>query len=525
MGVAVVLSLLTYIKNLYNTNMFWADRVAEELKKRKLSLEWVDDMKTPSGKIHVGSLRGVVVHDLVFKALQGLKVKSKYTYIFDNHDPMDGLPVYLDQEKYSKFMGFPLYKVPSPVERFANYAEYYAKDFINVFEAIGCHPEILWTTDLYLSGRMNGLINDALNNADKIRKIYEEMYKKEMPKNWYPFQVYCPNCGKVSTTKVTDWDGKVVTFVCNIDQVKFTKGCGFTGKVTPFSDANGISGKLPWKVEWSAKWKALGVTVEGAGKDHMSRGGSHDLTSQISEKIFKYPVPYPLPYEFFLFGGRKMSSSKGLGSSASDMLDILPPELLRFLMVKTNIKQAINFDPAGDTIPKLFDEYQKASSAYYDKTDEEPARVFELSQIGEIKKPPSVRFSVLAQWVQMPNMKDEIKKEGLEEWVKYARIWVEKYAPESEKFLIQEVLPDSAKSLTELQKTYLKEVAGLLEKKWSGEEFQKELYELSKRLNIPTKDAFASIYTALIGKNHGPKAGWLILSLEKDFVFERFREI
>ncbi|MBI2005696.1 MAG: LLM class flavin-dependent oxidoreductase [Nitrosopumilales archaeon] len=33
--------------------MFWADAVAQELKKRKLPLEWVDDMKTPSGKIHV----------------------------------------------------------------------------------------------------------------------------------------------------------------------------------------------------------------------------------------------------------------------------------------------------------------------------------------------------------------------------------------------------------------------------------------------------------------------------------------
>lgn len=504
--------------------MFWADKVAQELKNRKLPLEWVDDMKTPSGKIHVGALRGVVIHDLVFKALRDVKIKAKYTYVFDNHDPMDDLPVYLDAEKFSQYLGMPLYKVPSPFEGFSNYAEYYAKDFISVFEAIGCHPEILWATNLYMSGRMNPLIKEALDNANIIRGIYEEMYKKELPKDWYPFQVYCPSCGKVSTTKVYGWDGEEVTYSCNIDQVKYTKGCGSTGRASPFSSKKGITGKLPWKVEWSAKWQAIGVTVEGAGKDHMSRGGSHDLTSQIAKKVFKYPVPYPIPYEFFLVGGRKMSSSKGRGSSASDMLEILPPELLRFIMVKTKINQAINFDPAGETIPKLFDEYQTAANAYYEKTDEDLARTFELSQIGAIKKTPTVRFSILAQWVQMPNMQEEIKKQSLEEWAKYAKIWVEKYAPDSEKFLVQETMPEAAKNLSKIQKQYLRKIASMLDQKWSGEDFQKELYELSKEMNIPTKEAFGAIYLALIGKDHGPKAGWLILSLDKEFVKKRLDE-
>lgn len=98
--------------------MFWADRVATDLKKRKLHLEWVDDMKTPSGKIHVGALRGVVIHDLVYKALLSKGVKAKYTYVFDNHDPMDALPVYLPSEKFEKYLGMPLYKIPSPVMGF-----------------------------------------------------------------------------------------------------------------------------------------------------------------------------------------------------------------------------------------------------------------------------------------------------------------------------------------------------------------------------------------------------------------------
>lgn len=505
--------------------MFWADRVAKELKDRKLSLEWVDDMKTPSGRIHVGALRGVVIHDLAYKALLSQKVKAKYTYVFDNHDPMDALPVYLSQEKFEKYLGMPLYKIPSPVEGFESYARYYAQEFIDVFRAIGCNPKILWASDLYLSGKMNSLITKCLDKADVIRGIYEELYRKKLPNDWFPFQVFCPKCGKVSTTRANGWNGERVSFVCETERLKWTKGCGLKDSISPFSDKNGIAGKLPWKVEWACKWMVIGVTVEGAGKDHMSRGGSHDLASLVCKKVLNYPVPYPVGYEFFLVGGKKMSSSKGVGSSSAEMLDILPPEPLRFLMVKARLNQAINFDPSGDTIPKLFDEYQKAAEAYFNKTDKDLGRVFELSQVEGIKKPPKIRFSVLAQWVQMPNMEENIKKEGLEEWIKYARIWVEKYAPESEKFLVQKHLPSAAKKLSEKQKEFLQKIALELNKDWSPEEFQKKLYEWSKELALPSKEAFAAIYLTLLGKDHGPKAGWLILSLNKRFVKKRFMEI
>src|SRR5579871_1301227 len=158
--------------------MFWADSIANELKKRKLPLEWVDDMKTPSGRIHVGALRGVVVHDLVYKALQQAGVNAKYTYVFENHDPMDDIPSYLPQEKYEQYLGLPLFKVPSPEEGYKDYAEFYALEFKKVFNAIGCDPEIIWTKDLYMSGRMNPQIQEVLDQAAEIRKIYEEMYKK-----------------------------------------------------------------------------------------------------------------------------------------------------------------------------------------------------------------------------------------------------------------------------------------------------------------------------------------------------------
>lgn len=503
--------------------MFWADKVAKEIiDSGQYRPFWVDDMKTPSGRVHVGSMLGVVFHDLVYKALKDKGQEVQYTYVFENHDPMDDIPSYLPREKFEKYLGMPLFSIPSPVEGYRDFPTYYATEFQEAFNAIGCQPKILWTKDLYTSGKMNDAIRKVLDNADEIRKIYKEMYKKEMAPDWYPFQVYCESCGKVSTTRVYSWDGEYVYYKCPVDATEWTKGCGFEGKTTPFSDEKGIKGKMPWKVEWPAKWQAIGVTIEGAGKDHMSRGGSHDLAKLICERVLNYPVPYPVGYEFMLIGGKKMSSSKGRGFAASDMLEILPPELVRFLIVKMNPQQQTNFNPDGDTIPHLFDEYQEHAKHYFEKKNDDEARVFELSQINEIKKPLAIRFSTLTQWVQMPNMQQRIRDEGLSDWAKYARVWVDRFAPESDKFTISQEIPESVNTLSIDQRDFLKAVSDLLSSCSDPEELQIEVYEKAKEMNLSPKDSFGAIYTALIGKNHGPKAGWLLLSLDKDFVKKRF---
>jgi lysyl-tRNA synthetase class 1 len=287
----------------------------------------------------------------------------------------------------------------------------------------------------------------------------------------------------------------------------------------------GGNGKFPWKVDWPAHWKVIGITVEGAGKDHASKGGSYDIAMALCEEVFKYNKPFRLPYEFLLIGGKKMSSSKGIGLKAHDLVNILPSEVGRFLFARSGIKSQSNFDPIEtNAIPVLFDDYQKAAEAYFNKGDNDLARAFELSRVEEIQKPPTIRFSVLAQWVQMPNMEEEIKKEGLESWAEYARVWVEKFAPENDKFTVQKTTPAVSKNLTNEQKAFLKKVAGELDKALGGEEFQTRIYELGKEMGLSGKEAFAAIYLSLIGKDHGPKAAWLILSLDKEFVKNRFNE-
>lgn len=495
--------------------MFWADELLEKRKGK----EWVNDAWTPSGIVHMGGLKGPVIHDVLFRILKDQKKEVTYSFGFDDFDPIDGLPPAL-QESHKEYMGVPTFLAPSP-DGNGTFADFYGKKMREMFEALGINAEIYLGSEKYKKGVYNEGIRIMLDNVKNVRAVYEEMYKKPVKENWYPLQVICPECGKLGTTKVTDWDGKEVTFTCEPELVKWAKGCGQTGKVSPF-DGNA---KMPWKPEWSVKWYTYGVTIEGAGKDHMSAGGSFEIAANILKEVFNQQPPMELPYEFFLWNGKKMSSSKGLGLTAEELLEILPPQLVRFLMIKTEPNKAVEFNPKEtEIIPKLYDEYQKAAEAYFENGDVDLARVFELSQIGEIQKPPGIRFSVLAQWVQMPNMQNKIKEEGLEEWAKYAKVWVEQYAPESAKFLVQKSVPDSAKDLSDNQKELLKKIASELDKDWDAETFQTEIYEYGKALGLNGKETFAAIYTALIGKNHGPKAAWLILSLDKEFVKKRFQE-
>ncbi len=514
--------------------MFWADRVAEDIKKKsKGDPQLVDDQKTPSGRIHVGALRGVIIHDLAFKALKDDRIDVRYTYIIDDMDPMDDLPAYLPKDKFEEYMGMPLKDIPAP-EGKGSYSEYYAKDFIEVFNRLGANPEIIWTSNLYKSGKLDKAIKIALDNAEKIQEIYHKVSGSQKEKNWLPFSPVCSDCGKIGTTRAIGWDGKEIEFTCEPSMVEWAKGCGYKGKVSPF----GVSGKLPWKVEWAAKWAVLGVTVEGEGKDHASKGGARDTADAISKEVFKYNPPYDIPYEFFLFGGGKMSSSKGIGASATEVSETLPPEVLRFLMTRTQPKVAIDFDPSDkNTVPALFDEYDRGRSAHFEKGDPDLAKTWQASQVSEPKNSFALRFTQVVNFVQIPgaDLEKEAEsakgsklnaedKQALSERAKYAKIWLEKFAPDEVKFKISEKLPDEVKKLSSAQKKFSEKLSDLVNKAKEPEKFQNEIYQLGKEIGLPSNDTFSAIYIALLGKESGPKAAWLILSLDKDFVKKRFLE-
>ena len=60
--------------------MFWADKIAEEIEKKfgKTKPILIRDEKTVSGRVHVGSMRGVAIHGAVHEPLAGRGVKKHF---------------------------------------------------------------------------------------------------------------------------------------------------------------------------------------------------------------------------------------------------------------------------------------------------------------------------------------------------------------------------------------------------------------------------------------------------------------
>lgn len=513
--------------------MIWVDRISKELKSQT---QHVDDMKTPSGFIHIGSLRGPILHDVMYKVLKEENSKTVFTYLFNDFDPVDGLSEDLKKD-FTKYLGYPLRLVPSPDKKARSFADFFADDFKKVLADLGCEATYLSSWDMYHEGKFNEVIRIALNNAEKIQDVYQKISgSKKKAMGWYPLQVICPKCQKLGTTKVTSWDGKKVTFTCEKNLVAWAVGCGYSGKISPF-DGNG---KLPWKVDWAAHWKVLGVTFEGAGKDHASRGGSYDIAFALCEEVFKYPKPYYFPYEHFLLGGKKMSSSKGIGLKASDLTLIIPPELGRFLMVRTVPSRALEFSPEGNTISDLFDEFDRCAKAYWNKTDHDLARIFELSMVNDLYKDKIFlpRFKDIVNYLQQAPLNVErqihkvkglplveIEKKVLEQRIKYAKIWLEKFARVEIKIIFCETVPKEAKKLSQKQKEYLVKICTVIGEEKVPERLQQRLFDLAKESGVSGKEAFQAIYLSTIGKPYGPKASWFLLSLDKEKLIKRFKEL
>lgn len=526
--------------------MFWVDQIVDDIIKTYSGQKEfiVRDEKTLSGRVHIGSLRGVVIHGIVAQVLNERGKKARFLFEFNDFDPMDGMPKELEGKGFDKYMGQPLYTVPSPDGKAENFAEYYGKEFLGVIKNIGFDPETPYAKEAYLSGKMNDWIRIGLTRNNEIRAIYKRVSGSEKPEHWFPVSIVCEKCGKIGTTDVISFDGEKVKYVCAKDKVTWAVGCEHEGEISPF-DGNA---KLTWKVEWPAKWDVYDVTIEGAGKDHTAAGGSHDIGEAICKEVSKTSVPYYIPYEHFLMGGKKMSASKGIGVSAKDIAELIPPELMRFLMVRVVPNHPIEFDPEGDTIPRLFDQHDQAAQFYFQKGEKDTlqtdmARSYELSQVTDEKPKEHFfpRFSQLVFIIQIPRLNvyeaaekmkgapltDEDKKE-VDLRVEYAKKWVKTYAPDRYRYELQEILPDTAKDLTQTQKQFLGMLTDKLDglKDWEGETIHGMIHEIVKgNEEFTPKDCFQAIYKLFLGKDYGPQAGWFLSALDKDFVMKRLKEV
>jgi len=524
--------------------VFWADEIAAS----SVGPQVVNDSKTPSGTVHVGSLRGPVVVDTIARALRDAQVPVELRYGVDDMDPMDAQAL-LTPDAIERSMGVPLSHVPDPAgDCHPSYARHFALVFVDTFDGLGIRPDTYyWMSEIYGSGAMDRYIRSALDAAATIREIYVRVAKVRHPADWHPLFVVCENCGRIGTTIVTGWDGERVHYECRPDLVTWAAGCGHAGDVSPF----GGRAKLPYNVDWAAKWDLFGVTIEPAGKDLSTAGGSRDRSDAIAREVFGNEPPRNVPYEFLNLGGRKMSTSKGVGASAQQIVEVIPPEQLRLLFLRPKPNTAIEFDPDGtDAIPRLFDESDRlaAATAGREVRGELPPdheRVFAMSLVdpdGDVAAQAAAyrpAFSHLALLEQIPGI-DVLERvmaekaepltprelEILGERRSAARAWLDTYAPERARLTVQhDALPPAAAALDESQRAFLAALASGVEAgDWDGETVQTAIFATASALDLPAGRAFIAIYLALLGRPSGPRAGWLLAALDREFVIGRLRE-
>lgn len=546
---------------------FWADQIADDAIARVendgLLRSLVEkngyiiyDEKTPSGTIHIGSGRGWIIHDAIAKALRDKGINARFILSSDDMDPLDKPSKELSREENEKYIGVPFRYIPSNVKGYKSFADYYFRQCTDLFPDFGIDAELESTGEEYEKGSFNKTIKIALDNAGKIKKIFGELYGDDVAAaNKLPFNVLCPKCKKISTTIAIEWDREKekLYFECRSDVVKWAKGCGYKGWISPY---NG-NGKFPWKVEWAAKWPTKSVIIETAGKDHFTKGGSRTIACRIAVDVFDYPPPYPSNgyetgpgYEFFNVGGKKMSTSKGEGMGFADSVNYAPAKMLRFMLVRTRPNAAIDLDPYTNDLILLYERYDQAERVYFGKEDLgekeniRQKRIYELSHVGKIpsKMPPQVSLSHASMLVQVfedeKQIFDSLKKTGhlpedatkndishVKDRLSFAKKWVEQFAEEQYRFRLQHKVQAELK-LSQNEKKALHEIARLLnEKEYDEKSLFNEFYNVSKELSLKPQEFFKAAYMVLLNKERGPKLAPFILILGKERVAKLFEGV
>lgn len=477
---------------------------------------------TPSGPIHVGNSREVLTADIIHRVLTERGIEAKHYFIADDYDSLRRVYPFLDEEKYTPYIGAPLSEIPSPDDREGvSYADYFLEPFAASLKQLKVQAEVKRASEFYAQGAYKKQIVQALNAKDEIARILNEVTGKEIKDDWSPFLPQCSECNSMVHTRVTSWnaDEETVSLHC--------LRCD-TDETVPIVG----HGKLTWRIDWPARWAALGVSIEPFGKDHGGKGGSYDTGKLIAKNIFNWDAPFPIIYEWIrLKGLGDMSSSKGNVVAVQDVLDVVPPDVLRYFVTRPAPKTSLALDPVTQLL-NLVDEVDDPTTKQRDH------RAAELSHAGGFAE-VGVPFNHLINVFQVAQgevekVKDILSRTGytwgsdeaLEERCAYADKWLKRFAPENYIFCVSDTVPDAVKELSDVQKTALEKLADALEKAQldDGDAVHQLIYDTATNAGLGMGKLCQAFYAAMIGKNRGPRAGWFVVMIGTDLVVNRLRE-
>lgn len=509
--------------------MQWLNTIVDELIKRHPEGEiLIETGSSPSGSYHLGHMREPIIADAVMLELRRRGRESRHIHYVDDLDALRKIPVNIPAS-FEKQLGYPICDIPSPTNSGESYSEYFLSGLINACEALGVEVEFIRSHEKYRAGFMVPAIERSLERVSKAKNALETISGRKLDEHWTPIQVM--EDGRLKNRKFLSIDQGAKTlkyedFEGNTQTVDYSKG----------------EVKLDWRLDWPGRWWLLKVDAEPSGRDHMTKGSSYDTGVQIMKDVYEAEAPYPISYDFINMAGdtKKMSASKGTGLDALDAVKIIPPEVMRFYVMKAQPLKRLYFDPV-DGVVQLMDEF--AAFAAKTERDESEEQLYYIATRGIDKITVSrVPFSLLVASYQAA-LKDPAKTLEIISRTEYAEIakadakiiadelkfidaWLRDHAPEDVKFELSQSV-DKTK-FNNKQQVYLNALADRIEKAPAdadGGWFHQAIYDLKDHSDLEPKQLFATLYQAIIGQDSGPRAGWFLSILPRDWLIKRLRLI
>jgi len=376
-------------------------------------------------------------------------------------------------------------------------------------------------------------IHKILVNSKKIGDKIEEMTGQEKFQTVIPYFPICSECDKLYTTESFEYieEEKKVRYRCKDSEIGSNKilGCGHNGE----SDITKGLGKLAWKVEFAARWKAFDIRFEAYGKDIMD---SVKVNDWVSDEILGFPHPHHVKYEMFLDkGGKKISKSLGNVVTAQKWLHYGTPKSILLLLYKriTGARE-LGFED----IPALMTEYNELENIYFGKTkvDNEAKLVKSkgLYEYVNLLNPPKspgmhVNYRLLIELCKI--FKDNRSERVTSKLIDYGTIKEENddikklislSGHYSDDFL-ETKIPATKLEIDDSTKNALRQLVNVLEEDSKIEDLQNSIYSIAKENQVQPKDFFRILYRIIIAGPRGPKLGGFIEDIGKKEVAEKIK--
>lgn len=482
---------------------------------------------SPSGTYHLGTLREILTAGAIAYETRKRGRQARHIHVVDDLDVFRKVPAGLSED-FKRYLGKPLCDVPAPDGAAGvSYADYYVKDLLIAAEKMHLELDIMRAHEKYRQGFFVEAIEKALDSTEDIKRILENVSGHKVDDNWSPIQVIEDGYLKSRPFVSMNTGDKTLIFK---DKDGRERETGYAkGEV-----------KLNWRVDWPARWWLLGVDAEPFGRDHATKGGSYDTGAILVKDIYGAEPPVPLPYNFINRTGqtKKMSKSAGDTITASELLEVLPAEVVWFFVLRYSPDKQLFFDE-GPTLMRLVDEFGELL-AKPDRTASDE-QLLDLCLHG-IDRPTVSRvpFSHLVASYQAA-LRDvdrtleiirrtehaEVVDEDagiIKAELKFIDAWLDKRAPEDVRFKLKDGVDPS--DFSDAEKDFMDRLAGKISEApedADGDWFHQAIYEFKDSAGMAPKELFNTLYRALIGKDSGPRAGWFLSILPRDWLMKRLR--